>query len=191
MKGDGFRVSIDSFQRREVEDAVAAGAELVLSCNGTNVDWAAQLPAELVAIPDDIRDLSSLERTIEQLDACEARYRIDPVLEPIGHGFSRSLDRYLQARERWPNAEMMMGVGNVTELTEVDSAGINVILAGVCEELSIRECLDDASHQLGSHQRSRVGPGPAHRVLLSDERVGAQTRRLAIGDASRSARSSR
>jgi dihydropteroate synthase len=141
LKSDGFRVSIDSFNRREVEDAVAAGAELVLSCNGSNVDWAARLPAEVVAIPDNVRDLSSLDGTIEQLDACKARYRIDPVLEPIGHGFSRSLNRYVQAREHWPNAAMMMGVGNITELTEVDSAGVNVILAGVCQELGIRSVL--------------------------------------------------
>ncbi len=141
LRGDGFRVSIDSFNRREVEEAVAAGAELVLSCNGTNVDWASQLPAELVVIPDNIRDLSSLHPTLEQLDARNARYRIDPVLEPIGHGFSRSLTRYVQARERWPNAPMMMGVGNITELTEVDSAGVNVLLAAVCQELEIRSVL--------------------------------------------------
>jgi dihydropteroate synthase-like protein len=141
LRSDGFRVSIDSFNRREVEQAVAAGAELVLSCNSTNVEWASRLPAEVVAIPDNIRDLSSLEGTIEQLDAGEARYRIDPVLEPIGHGFSRSLDRYVQARERWPDAPMMMGVGNLTELTEVDSAGVNVLLAGVCQELEIRSVL--------------------------------------------------
>lgn len=141
LTGAGFRVSIDSFDRREVEEAVAAGAELVLSCNGSNVDWASRLPAEIVAIPDNIRDLSSLEGTIEQLDARNARYRIDPVLEPIGHGFSRSLDRYVQARERWPNTAMMMGVGNLTELTEVDSAGVNVVLAGICQELNIRSVL--------------------------------------------------
>ena len=139
--GEGCRVSIDSFNRHEVEAAVAAGAELVLSCNGTNVDWAARLGAEVVAIPDDIRDLSSLDQTIARLDACNAHYRIDPVLEPIGHGFSRSLDRFVLARERWPQAEMMMGVANVTELTEVDSAGINVLLAGVCQELAIRSVL--------------------------------------------------
>ena len=50
-------------------------------------------------------------------------------------------NRYVQARERWPNAEMMMGVGNLTELTEVDSAGINVLLAGVCQELGIKSVL--------------------------------------------------
>ncbi len=141
LRGESCRVSIDSFNRREVEDAVAAGAELVLSCNGTNVDWVARLGAEVVAIPDDIRDLSSLDPTIERLDACKSRFRIDPVLEPIGHGFSRSLDRFVLARDRWPQAEMMMGVANVTELTEVDSAGINVLLAGVCQELGIRSVL--------------------------------------------------
>jgi dihydropteroate synthase len=141
LRGEGARVSIDSFNRREVEDGVAAGAELVLSCNGTNVGWASKLGAEVVAIPDEIRDLASLDRTIEKLDAANARYRIDPVLEPIGHGFSQSLDRFVQARKRWPHAEIMMGVANVTELTEVDSAGINVLLAGVCQELGIRSVL--------------------------------------------------
>lgn len=141
LRGEGHRVSIDSFNRREVEDAVAAGAELVLSCNGSNVDWAKTLGAEVVAIPDDIRDFSSLDRTIEQLDAGHARFRIDPVLEPIGHGFAPSLDRFVQARKRWPKAPMMMGVANVTELTEVDSAGINVLLAGLCQELEIHSVL--------------------------------------------------
>ncbi len=36
---------------------------------------------------------------------------------------------------------MMMGIGNVTELTEVDSAGVNMILAAICEELGIQSVL--------------------------------------------------
>ncbi len=34
-----------------------------------------------------------------------------------------------------------MGVGNLTELTDVDSAGINTVLAGFCQELSIGSVL--------------------------------------------------
>jgi dihydropteroate synthase len=67
--------------------------------------------------------------------------RIDPVLEPIGFGFAGSLGRYLQVRERYPDAEMMMGIGNLTELTDVDSAAVNVVLLGFCEELAIRSVL--------------------------------------------------
>src|SRR5262249_9152436 len=94
---EGHRVSIDSFDRREVEDSVAAGAELVLSVNAANRDWAAKLPAEVVAIPDDPRDLASLRPTIDTLREAGARFRVDPVLEPIGFGFAASLGRYLEA----------------------------------------------------------------------------------------------
>ena len=63
------------------------------------------------------------------------------MLEPIGFGFAGSLGRYLQVRERYPDAEMMMGIGNLTELTDVDSAGVNVVLLGFCQELGIRSVL--------------------------------------------------
>jgi len=138
---EGFRVSIDSFDRAEVEAAVDAGAELVLSCNGSNRGWATRLDAELVAIPDDPHDLSTLDETVAVLADEQCRFRIDPVLEPIGFGFAASLGRYFAARNRWPEVEMMMGIGNLTELTEVDSAGVNVLLAGLCEELGIRSVL--------------------------------------------------
>jgi dihydropteroate synthase len=39
---------------------------------------------------------------------------------------------------------MMMGVGNLTELTDVDSAGVNTILVGFCQELKIRSVLTTA-----------------------------------------------
>jgi dihydropteroate synthase-like protein len=141
LRDRGFRVSIDSFDRQEVEDAVAAGAELVLSVNAANCSWAAKLPAELVAIPDDPHDLSSLAPTIETLRNSGVRFRIDPIIEPIGFGFAESLGRFLAARKRWPDVEIMMGIGNLTELTEVDSAGMNMLLAGFCQELRIRSVL--------------------------------------------------
>ena len=37
-----------------------------------------------------------------------------------------------------------MGTGNLTELTDVDSAGVNTILIGFCQELSIRSVLTTA-----------------------------------------------
>src|SRR5205085_8211280 len=68
-------------------------------------------------------------------------FRIDPVVEPIGFGFAASLGRYLEVRRRYPDAAMLMGVGNLTELTDVDSAGVNVTLLGFCQELGIRSVL--------------------------------------------------
>ena len=146
LKADGCRVSIDSFDPAEVEAALEAGAELVLSVNGTNVaharGWHDRFPAaEVVAIPDTPTDLDSLARTVDLLAKWGVPFRIDPILEPIGFGFAASLGRYIEARRRFPTAEILMGIGNLTELTDVDSAGVNVLLAGFCQELGIRSVL--------------------------------------------------
>ncbi len=141
LRDDGFRISVDSFAQEEVEEAVAAGAELVLSCNQSNVAWASKLPVEFVVIPDDVRDLDSWDTTCQRLGEAGRPYRLDPVLEPIGFGFAASLERYFETRRRHPDASMMMGTGNLTELTEVDSAGISFLLAAICEELTIHSIL--------------------------------------------------
>jgi dihydropteroate synthase-like protein len=137
VRAEGHRVSIDSFNSAEVHAAVRAGAELVLSVNSTNVAEAPDWGCEVVAIPDSTSDMSGLERTVESLVGSGVPHRIDPVLEPIGFGFANSLGRYLEVRRRYPETAMMMGVGNLTELTGVDSVGINVLLAGFCQELGI------------------------------------------------------
>ncbi|MFO0890453.1 MAG: DUF6513 domain-containing protein [Isosphaeraceae bacterium] len=144
IRDRGYRVSIDSFDPAEVTQGVRAGAELVLSVNATNRDRAADWGAEVVALPDSPGSLDGLDATVEALDLAGVPFRVDPILEPIGFGFAASLGRYLEVRRRHPDLPMMMGVGNLTELTDVDSAGVNVLLAGFCQELSIRSVLTTA-----------------------------------------------
>jgi dihydropteroate synthase-like protein len=141
LRAEGMRVSIDSFDPVEVSAAVKAGAELVLSVNSTNVNAARDWGCEVVALPDCPEPLEGLDATVERLSAWSVPFRIDTVLEPIGFGFAASLGRYLEVRRRYPTAEMMMGVGNLTELTDVDSAGVNVVLLGFCQEVGIRSVL--------------------------------------------------
>jgi len=138
---DGHRVSIDSLNPSEIELAVRAGAELVLSVNSSNRDVAVDWGVEVVAIPDDPETLAGLDDTIDQLAKAGVPLRIDPILEPISFGFAQSLGRYLEVRRRYPDAEMMMGIGNLTELTDVDSAGINTLLLGFCQEVGVRSVL--------------------------------------------------
>lgn len=140
----GHRVSVDSFDREEVQAAVASGAELVLSVNKSNREYALDWGAEVVAIPDQPGTLEGLDETVSFLESQGVPFRIDPILEPIGFGFAASLGRYINAREHYPELNMMMGVGNLTELTDVDSVGINVLLAGICEELRIGSVLTTA-----------------------------------------------
>jgi dihydropteroate synthase len=144
LRGAGLRVSIDSFDRAEIRTAVEAGAELVLSVNGSNIDVAPDLagsPARVVVVPDLGGALDTLEPSLAALDACGVPVLIDPILEPVGFGFMASLGRYAEVRRRWPHAEMLMGVGNLTELTAADSTGVNAVLVAVCQELGIRAVL--------------------------------------------------
>jgi dihydropteroate synthase len=144
LRALGMRVSIDSFDPGEVAAAVAAGAELVLSVNASNRVHALEWGVEVVAIPDQPGSLAGLDDTIAFLDRQAVPFRIDPILEPIGFGFAASLGRYLEVRRRYPEAAMIMGVGNLTELTDVDSAGVNTILLGFCQELEIHSVLTTA-----------------------------------------------
>ncbi|HEX6963076.1 MAG TPA: DUF6513 domain-containing protein [Lacipirellula sp.] len=137
----GYRVSIDSLNPDEIVPATRAGAELVLSVNSTNRDAAADWGVEVVVTPDVPTTLEGLDETIEQVARAGVPLRIDPILEPISFGFAASLGRYLDVRRRYPDAEMMMGVGNLTELTDVDSAGVNALLLGFCQEQGIRSIL--------------------------------------------------
>ena len=141
LKELGLRVSVDSLNPKEIAPAVAAGAELVLSVNASNREAAIDWGCEVVVIPDDIRDIDSMHDTIEFLAGQNVPLRLDPILEPIGMGFAQSLQRYMDTRRRWPEAEMMMGIGNLTELTDVDSAGVNFLLLAICQELGIRSVL--------------------------------------------------
>ncbi len=141
LKDRGFRISIDSLNTDEIVPAVKGGAELVLSVNSSNRLMAPDWGVEVVAIPDDPHTLAGLDETVEFLAKANVPLRIDPILEPISFGFAESLGRYLEIRRRYPDAEMMMGIGNLTELTDVDSVGVNVLLMGFCQELGIRSVL--------------------------------------------------
>jgi dihydropteroate synthase-like protein len=137
----GHRVSIDSMNGVEIDAAVRAGAGLVLSVNSGNraaaIDWG----CEVVVVPDDPSTMSGLRETVDFLAEHRVPLRIDPILEPIGFGFAESLGRFLEIRRAFPDAELMMGIGNLTELTDADSAPINVLLLGFCQELGIRSVL--------------------------------------------------
>ncbi|MEL7338659.1 MAG: dihydropteroate synthase, partial [Planctomycetota bacterium] len=141
LVGEGIPVSIDSFDPVEVTSAVDAGASLVLSVNETNRERALDWGAEVVVIPGMNRDEKSFEETIFFLLEHDVRVRLDPILDPLGVGFTDSVARYRSTRHRFPELPMMMGIGNLTELTDVDSAGVNVLLMGICQELRIESVL--------------------------------------------------
>jgi dihydropteroate synthase-like protein len=61
--------------------------------------------------------------------------------------------RYRRLRDRFPEIAIMMGIGNLTELTEADTSGINALLLGMCAELEVSAVL---TTQVSAHARRAV-----------------------------------
>ena len=141
LRDRDFRVSVDSMRPDEIAAAVEQGAELVLSVNSANRRQAVDWGCEVVVVPDSPRDWLQMADTVDYLAERGVPLRIDPILEPAGTGLADSLARYHEARRIWPDAELMMGIGNLTELSDVDSAGVNLLLLAICQETGIRSVL--------------------------------------------------
>jgi len=54
---------------------------------------------------------------------------------------TESIYRYRILRKKYPKIEILMGTGNVTELTDADTAGMNALLIGIATELNINNVL--------------------------------------------------
>ena len=141
LKTRGYTLSLDTFEPEDILEADRAGVDYLLSINSRNIELAPRLKCKAVVIPDFDQGLESLERNIAQLEAWNVPYIIDPILNPIGFGFTESIYRFCETRQRYPHAEILMGVGNLTELTGADSTGINAVMAGIIAELDINYVL--------------------------------------------------
>jgi dihydropteroate synthase-like protein len=137
LKSRGFSVSVDSFDAEDILRADSAGVDLLLSINSRNMELARQLRCKVVVIPDFDQGMESLERNVAQLEAWHIPYVIDPVLDPIAFGFTESVGNFIATRRKHPHAEMLLGLGNLTELTDADTTGMTAVMAGIITELGI------------------------------------------------------
>jgi dihydropteroate synthase-like protein len=153
LKAKGYKVSVDSADPEELLRGGKAGADFLLSLNEDTLSLADQVKSAPVLIPKEHGDLPSLYRAMDALDANGRAYLADPVLDPINFGFMQSLERYAQVRRDRPNAEMLLGTGNLTELTDADTTGITAVLLGIASELNIRNVL---LVQVSPHTRRTV-----------------------------------
>jgi len=141
LKGKGIKVSVDSADPDELLRSGKAGADFLLSLNEETLSIADEVASVPVLIPKDHGELASLYRAMEALDKKGKAYLVDPVLDPIHFGFMPSLERYAEVRRERPDAEILMGTGNLTELTDADTTGITAVLLGIASELHIRNVL--------------------------------------------------
>ena len=141
LKQEGFSVSIDSLEDSDLLTGAKAGADYMLSLTAKSLWIADEVAATPIIIPQEHGDLSSLDIVIETLQRKNRAFIVDPILDPIHFGFTESIVRNHQFRQRYPEVEMMLGVGNITELTHADTSGMNALLLGICSELNINHIL--------------------------------------------------
>jgi dihydropteroate synthase-like protein len=163
LKAAGHVVSVDSAEREELARGAQAGADFLLSLDETSLDIAEGTGATPILVPAPHGDLESLVRAAHEAGRRGLSFIADPILDPIHFGFADSISRYIEIRRRLPHAEMMMGTGNLTELTEADSGGITAILTGLCSELDIRNVL---TVQVSPHTRRTIEEHDAARRLM-------------------------
>jgi dihydropteroate synthase-like protein len=137
----GYQVSVDSVDPDELRRGGKAGAHYLLSLKESTLAIADEVAATPIVIPETAGDIESLHRAMERLAAQGRRFIADSILDPIHFGFTESVVRYHALRQRYPQAEIMMGIGNLTELTEADTTGLNMLLLGVMSELRITHLL--------------------------------------------------
>jgi dihydropteroate synthase-like protein len=163
LKARGLAVSVDSAEPEELRRGGGAGADYLLSLTERNIAIAEETGARPVLIPAQHGDLASLYRAAEEAQKRGLAAILDPVIDPIHFGFADSLSRYRDVRARLPEAEILMGTGNLTELTDADSVGVTALLLGICSELSIANVL---TVHVSPHTRRTIQEHDAARRIM-------------------------
>ena len=164
LKRQDFYVSIDSHSDKELILGGKSGADYLLSIKSDNFYILDEVDSFPILIPKD-GDMTSLHECIDKCIADKRIFIADPILDPINYGFTQSIIRYSELREKYPDIHIMMGTGNVTELTHADTTGMTMILMGIISELKINHIL---TTEVSKHCRTVVKESDlARRIILA------------------------
>ncbi len=175
----GFKVSVDSLELEDLKRAGKAGADYVLSLTEKTYHLAEEMDAVPILVPAEAGSLDSLERAMELMDKINRPWIADPILDPIHFGLTESIVRYHQLRQKYPDAPIMMGVGNLTELTDADTSGINAMLFGIISELKINNVL---ATEVSPHARRAIKEADVARRMMFAARDDKSLPRDLTGD---------
>ena len=140
LKNRNFYVSIDSHNTDELIRGSKAGADYLLSIKDESYHILDNLDSYPILIPTD-NNMKNFYSLIDRAINDKLTFIADPILDPISYGFTKSIERYISLREKYSDVHIMIGIGNITELTHADTSGINMIMLGIVEELKLNHIL--------------------------------------------------
>ena len=140
-------LSIDTLNTKEIKVAAECGIDFVLSLDlGNNSeikDILIEKDIPAVLLPTNFSQGKSPKSPAERVESMHQliketeglRYVADLILDPVNS--SSIVESIIACHEfhKQNPAPMFFGVGNVTELMDADSGGVNVLLAGIGMEL--------------------------------------------------------
>ncbi|MDD1750591.1 MAG: dihydropteroate synthase-like protein [Methanothrix sp.] len=136
-KATNLPLSIDTIRPELILAGLEAGADLLLSLNAGNLPLVGEavaralVPAVIIPGPGSISLEVNLKRAMEVGISVIA----DPILDPPMQGLVFSLQRYLLFCHDHPDIPLFFGAGNVTELIDADTVGVNALLAALGAEI--------------------------------------------------------
>lgn len=179
LKAEGLSVSVDSLDTDELLLAGRTGADYLLSLTEETLWIADECAGTPVLIPTRHGEPESLYRAIDLCQQRDRAFMADPVLDPLLMGFTESVVRYHALRQRYPDVGLFMGIGNVSELTEADTCGMNTVLLAIAEELGVSAVL---STEVSQHACRAIREADlARRVLHAARRDGSIAKRYHDG----------
>jgi dihydropteroate synthase-like protein len=182
-------VSIDTLDPDEIREAVAAGADLILSADAGNVEQIASFAADVavVVIPTNQREgifpaqaedrVLFLEEIMEKAKQLGMKRLIaDLILEPSN--VLESLVAFRDFGVKYPDVPLFVGVSNVTELFDADSVGVNALLARLSAEVNASMLLatEKSSKAQGTVREEAV----AAKMMFLAKRRGSVPKDLGI-----------
>lgn len=166
LKSAGYLVSVDSMSTQDLRVAGHAGADYLLSLTEKSIDLIDEVASTPILIPAKPGNLASLYRAIEHCLRKNKPFIADAILDPIHFGLTDSIVRYHKLRKKYPDIPIMMGVGNLTELTDADTTGINALLFGMISEMNINAVLATSvsTHAVNAIAEADVARRVMHRA---------------------------
>ena len=146
-------VSIDSMDSSEILAAVDMDIDMILSFDIGNYEEFVDIPKTIpiVILPTNIKNgifpkhpetrvSNLLDLTKKMLNHGFTKLIADPLLEtPISPGICNSLETYFLYKKLPPENQspLFFGISNVVELMDIDSVGVNGLLASIAIEMDM------------------------------------------------------
>lgn len=125
-------VSVDTTHPDLIKKSIKLNIDLILSVTWENFEDLKEVINNQICVVAAKKNLNELINRVREANATPLA---DPILEPPNKGLMESLNRYYRFKKTNSQVPVFFGIGNVTEMIDADSVGVNAIMTSIASEL--------------------------------------------------------